>query len=1113
MKVNVLYKIEQERRFCLAEKAVFLMCLTSILVFVACLQVSARAYTHEIKATKHTSSFKKAFNNVKKLTAPNKEIEGVVTDSATGEPLAGVSIMVKGGKAGTITDASGHFKLSVPEDAVLVISSIGYRGKEIETDSDSNIQISLSAVSTGLNQLVVTGYGTTQRKIDLTGAVDVVSGEALQNRSGPQVTDLLKGALPNLTINYSNNGGEPAASADWSIRGIGSLSGNAKPLILIDGAEGDPNSLNPQSIKSVTVLKDASAAAIYGSRAAFGVVLITTKKGEKGKARLSYDARVDFSQPIFVGDLYNSLIVATVYNQAAENSGNPPAYTPENMERIKGYLNGTYLPEYDTANPFKGPFDGRLMGNANYNYPKMLLAHPTVETQHTVSVSGGQENTQYYLSGGYYSQKGVYKYGQDSYERYNLIANLSTEINNWIRIKYGGRYTLSKIEYPMGDKGGGHGRFRYFRSAYTWQPMTPVYNWDGTMNSVLIASMKGSGRDVTTGNNLWLNLGAEIEPVKGWKTNANYHYNVQAIDNHQTKLPAVVPLPAGGTFNWGASNPGANNNKSAVNYFTFNATTSYERQMNKHYAKLLLGFEEELHRSDNLYAQRLGLLSTAIPHMNAATGDITMDTHAAHWATEAFFGRLNYNFNNKLLFQATGRIDGSSKFPEGHRWSFFPSFSAGYNIAQENFWQSIQPYVNSLKVRMSYGSLGNQNIPNYMYLPAIPIHANLDNFIINGAQPSWAGTPAIVSSGFTWETVTTINPGIDASFLKSRLDLSFDWFQRTTENMLGKSEDLPSTLGTEAPYENNAALRTKGVELTVQWRGRIGKDIAYHLRASYGNNTTRILKYYRNPNKNIDDWYIGKVYGEVWGYVTQGIIQTQDEADKMADQTKFYPTWGPGDIRYKDLNGDGVINDGNRTLDSLGDLVVLGNNQQGRGNVSFAGDISWKGLELSMFWIGVLDQGFYPPGHGGSTAPVFWGVVPGGGPGSESSMVQQSNSLDYWRPANETNILGPNTDAYFPKVYFDGDQFNKNHLVQSRYWQSAAYLRLKNVRLAYTIPHGISEKFFVNTLRVYFSAANVLTITSLNKAFDPETAYNNAQEYGSNYPLSRRLSLGINVTF
>ena len=1044
------------------------------------------------------------------LPSPENEItvSGRITDEE-GRPLAGATIKLKGSTTGKNTDGDGNFSLVVPDNGgTLIISYVGYETVEVKVSKGVPVEIKLKQADSKMGDVVIVGYGT-QKKINLTGAVDVVSGTALQNRAASNTSQLLQGLSPNLTIEMSQHGGEPGSTSNWNIRGFGSISGNSSPLILVDGVESNVDDLDPESIESVSILKDASASAIYGSRAPFGVVLITTKTGQKSKGiRIQYNNNFSWASPVRLVEFRDALTWATVYNQTQANEGLAPVYPDEQVERIKGYMAGTYKNEYDTANPPRIIWNGRWQGNANYNWPKLFFKQNSLSVKHNLNLEGGDDKTQYFISGGYYDQGGLYNWGNDSYKRYNLMGNVTSRVNNWLRFNFGTRFTQTLTDYPLGIVG--TPRTYNLRAIFAFAPMTPWHNVDGSVANPIVNSFQKSGRNQTTTNDLWLKIGTEIEPVKGWKTNIAYNYNIGTTSNFQNPHPVPVQIPTGAIGNIGTSSSGAVENEASNNYFIFNVVSAYEKNVKSHFFKAMVGFEEELNNYKSLYGSRMGLITQEVPSINTAVGTSTLGDSRGHWSTEAFFGRLNYNFKEKYLLEFSGRYNGSSRFAKDSRWGFFPSASAGYNISKESFWDPLSRYVNSLKIRGSYGSLGNQNVSNYLYLSTIPVSSNLP-YVIGDSRPIYAGAPYIVSSSLTWETVTTFDLGLDAGLIKDKLGFSFDWYRRSTTNMFGPSLDLPSVLGASAPYENNAELATKGFEASLEWRDMITSNVNYHVRLTVGDNRSKITKY-KNDDKIIDDWYNGKNYGEIWGFETDGLIQKAGET--MPDQSKYYSTWGPGDMKYKDLNGDKVLNDGNRTLSDHGDLTVIGNTSP-RYAFGFTAGINWKNLSFNMFWQGVVKRDYLPD----ENADVFWGVIPGGSPGSESSIDKGSPSLNYWRPADETNMLGPNTNAYFPKPYFDYDLYTKNHLNQSRYVLNAGYVRLKNVQITYTIPSNLTKKVFIKMARIYVSGENLITITKLPKVLDPETVFASDHALGGLeatsyiYPISRRLSCGLNITF
>lgn len=1041
-------------------------------------------------------------------------VQGKVVDEK-GQPLPGVSIKVKGTTTGTSTNKEGSFTLLVSdEDATLVFTSIGFVSQEVAINGQKQLNVVMREDLAKLEEVVVVGYGT-QKKVNLTGAIDVVSGEQLANRPAANVSTLLQGLSPNLNISLNSFGGEPGATQSWQLRGVGSLSGNSAPLILVDGVETNVNLLDPETIESVSVLKDASAAAIYGSRAAFGLVLITTKRGSKNEpAKIGYSNNTSFSAPMYVPSMESSLIYATAFNQAATNAGITPTFPAEQVERIRGYIDGTYKTEYNPDKPPVSQFRGRWDGNANYNWTQEYYKKYSIQQKHNVNLTGGSDKSQYYINAGLFDQPGMYSWGNDSFKRYNILANLNTQVKEWISFNFSARYARSETNVPLGVVG--------LDRTYTWSqftnfwPTMPKYNIDGSIANPVILALEKGGRIISHNHDMWMNIGTEIEPVKGWKTNISYKYNYRWGSGTQNPKPVPVPVPNGTVGNIGESSTGYRSDLYQAQYNLLSLFSSYEKTIGKNNFKGLIGYEEDVDTYRNLKGSKMNLITEQVPSISTALGDFTLQDKMEHWSTKAIFGRINYNYDEKYLLEVSGRYNGTSRFEPGSRWGLFPSFSAGYNVSKESFWTQVEPYVSTLKLRASYGSLGNQNVRNYLYLPIIGIAYRRDatsvnslfnpGYLINNEIPLYAAMPAIISDDLTWETITTLNLGAEAGFLKDRLSMGFDWYNRTTSNMLGPSVQLPSVLGTSAPQANNAKLATKGLELSLAWRDKLSSSFSYDAKLTVGKYKTRILEYV-NESGSIAGWYKGGVYGDVWGLTTDRILQ---QGETMPDQSFYFAKWTPGDVVYKDLNGDGKINPGARTLDNPGDLSVIANTTPSF-NYSITAGFRWKGLDFNMFWQGIGKTDFLP----GNNSEYFFGLM--GSPNS-SAIFKGGRMLDYWRPANETNLLGPNTDAYFPKPYFSFTERDKNVQNQSRFVLNAAYLRLKNLQIGYTIPTSLLKKVFIQSARLYVSGENLLTFSKLPKMYEPETTVaaspvNGGVDMGEIYPISQMFSLGINLTF
>src|SRR5665648_383863 len=831
-------------------------------------------------------------NNELLASQQQKSVSGKVTDSS-GASLPGVSVVVKGTTTGVVTDNSGNYSLSnIPENAILQFSFVGMKTQEIVVGNKSVLNLVLQDESIGLDEVVAIGYGT-QKKVNLTGSIDVVSGNVLENRSAQNVGMLLQGVTPNLNINVTNQGGKPGSTTLWNIRGMGSINGGDQPLVLIDGVESqtDVNNLDPESIESISVLKDASASAIYGSRAPFGVVLIITKHGKNNEPiRINYNNNLSFSSPIAVPYFADSYTWVTAFNEGAANSGFAPIYPDEQVKRVKGYIDGTYKTEYDPNNPPTSIWTGRWMGNANNDWPTLYWKKNAFSQKHNVSMEGGDSKTRYFISSSYFDQGGLNNWGHDGYKRYNILANVSSQVTNWIRFDFSTKYAKTNQDQVLGIVGQTDSYI--YRSILTFSPMMPYHNINGSIYNPLIRALQSGGRAIDDNNDLMLTLGAEIEPVKGWKTNISFNYDNAGFIHTENPKPVPVELPTGQFGNIGYATSGSVENMSNSNYSLFNVTTSYEKSIGNHNIKALVGYEEELSNYRGLNGSKMDLITSNVPSINTALGAATLSDAISHWATQGVFGRINYNFKEKYLLEFSARDNGSSRFAPRSRFGFFPSVSAGYNIAREGFWETITPYINQIKIRGSYGSLGNQYVANYLYLSRIPVNIQLP-YIIGGERPIYAQAPNLISSNLTWETVTTADVGIDAGFLKNRLNLTLDWFSRATNNMIGPSESLPAVLGTTSPPSNNAKLATSGFEISIGWTDRISTDLSYNVKIAIGNNTTKILKF-KNDSKSIDSWNEGRKIGEIWGLTTDKLIQTVGE--KMPDQSFYYNTWGPGDM-------------------------------------------------------------------------------------------------------------------------------------------------------------------------------------------------------------------------
>ena len=1040
------------------------------------------------------------------IYAQHSSITGKITDRQH-EPIIGASVVVKGSSQGVISDIDGNFTLkNVPSEGTLQISYIGYKTSEVDINpSTSFYAITLEEDNQLLDEVVVVGFGT-QRRANLTEAVATVDTKALESRPVTSLGQSLQGTVPGLNLSVGNMGGQLGQSMDVNIRGTGTIStgSTAATLVLIDGIEGNMNNLNPDDVESISVLKDAAASSIYGSRAAFGVILITTKKGKAGKASVSYAGNARYYGPMSLPNLMNSWEFANYFNEGSANSGGTPIFDEDTMQRIQQYMRGEITTS--TIPNTNGNWQFHQLANDNVDWYdkqyKWSWAH-----EHNLNINGGSEKMQYYVSANYLGQDGNLRFGDDSYERINTNAKLNAQPFKWLDVEVNVKYVHTNLDNPLYTDLGG---LLYHDIVRMW-PTMPFKDPNGHyMRNGKLAQLTNGSRSVTENDNMYLQGQLVFHPLKGWNIYANvglrtineyrkqnlnkvYEYNV----NNEPLL-----LAYGGNYTEGQT--GAMQRWLRANHLTTSLYTDYEFNIDQdHVFKIMAGMNTEKYNNRVLDVQRMDLITESVPEIGAATGeDVINEASAYSWATAGFFGRINYDYKDRYFIAANIRYDGSSRFLRKDRWGTFGSFSLGWNVAREEFFPLDEELMSQLKPRLSWGTLGNQNTTSYypMYLLQ-NVATNSGSWLMNGAFPAVASVPGTIASSLTWETIKSLNVGFDLSMFNNRLTANFDYFIRKTLDMVGPAAEIAHIYGTGMPSTNNTDLRTKGWELALNWRDQVGK-VNYHVGFNISDARTYIDRY-PNDSKSLSTYYEGQELNDIWGYETHGIAKSQAEMDEWlaaGNRPSWGSGWTEGDIMYVDKNGDGVINTGANTLSDPGDRVKLGNSTP-RFRFGLNLGLEWNNIDFSMFWQGVAKRDLWLDG------PVFWGL--NGGLWQSTGLEEH---LDYYRPENTTSVFGPNTDAYFPRPYMDSD---KNQQVQSRYMQSGAYMRLKNIQVGYTLPKQVLNKIGMEYLRFYVSAENIWTICSLPNGFDPETAYSGYTQNnsGKTYPLQATVSFGVNVTF
>ena len=1032
-----------------------------------------------------------AQKNVIQQTRPVGLIKGSVT-SDSGEPLTGVTVKVSGGGNGTVTDIEGNFSVNAAPGSLLTFSYTGFKPQTVK--AQEGMQVVLQSSVNDLNEVVVVGYGT-QKKANLTGAVASVNGSVLENRPISNIGQGLQGVVPNLNVSMGH-GGAPGAGASFNVRGTTSLNGG-EPLVLVDNVQMDANLVNPDDIESISVLKDAASAAIYGARAAYGVILITTKKGKlNSRPTVQFSASGYWQSPAVEMHNVNSLDYLKMIDIAYQNSGGSGHYfNPLVYEYTEKYVNGTY----DQPVFFDKSYSAFKYGyNGNTDWWNEL--YKTSFSQiYNASISGGSQKTRYYVSLGSNNQGGILKATDEKYNKYNANINVTSELTPWMEVSAKIAHTYTTEMHPTGGTTAMNNTAYSGLSAYSGMmksdlsPLMPVKHPDGHYagqgnftNPVAIQAQGGNAR--YRQNDLWMTAGVKLTPIKGLIVNADYTWNYYgwASTQHVRNFYDYTAVP--GTENYYPwTNPSSVTRSNSDDYYSsFNAFAEYNLSLgnNDHNMKFMVGYNQEKKRTQYYYAGRKDLIDPENPAINQAIGDMAIDGNMGQWAVNGTFARFNYDYKGRYLLELNGRYDGSSKFKKGHRYQFFPSISAAWRISEEKFFEGVKSWWDNMKVRVSYGSLGNQAVNgNFPYLATYGINTKY-GALLGGGRPVAVFAPGLVSSSFTWETVNQIDFGFDAAFLRNRLSASFDWYRRNTKDMLTDGEVLPAVLGASVPRQNAANLKTVGWELSLEWNDRLANGLSYHVKGVLSDYQSTITKF-NNPTGLISQYYVGRKMNEIWGYVSNGLFQTEQEANAHANQSYLYGgKWTAGDVRFEDLDGNNKIDIGDNTLANPGDRKIIGNSTP-RFAFGITAGLEYKGIDFEMFWQGIGKRDWFP----GSGSAAYWGFT-------NEWQTPLTTSLDYWTPEN--------TNAFFPRL---GWANGGNRNTSTRYLQNASYCRLKNVTLGYTLPRNILDKIGVSRLRVYVTGENLLTFTSLIKAFDPETLNN------MTYPINRKIAVGLNLTF
>ncbi|HUS01584.1 MAG TPA: TonB-dependent receptor [Chitinophagaceae bacterium] len=1047
----------------------------------------------------------------------SRTITGQVSDSKN-NLLGGASVVLKGTNKGTSTDANGRFVLNdVPANGVLVISSTGFTPQEISARGKSNIEISLSEVISSLNEVVVVGYGT-QKKANLSGAVDQVSSEVLENRSITNLNQGLQGVLPNLNIRMLD--GKPNQAPAFNIRGTTSIGQGGNALVLIDGVEGDPSLINPNDVATITILKDAGSAAIYGARGVFGVVLITTKTPSKGKTSITYSVNHSVKSPTAVPDQVNDAY--TWAKMFAESSvawdGTFPQAVNKTLKFSQAYLNElerrshlTGLPDVDID-----PQTGEYVYYGSTDWYRELYKEHNNSDEHNLTISGSADKTSFLLTGRIFTQDGLYRYNSDDYRMINFRAKGSVQVYPWLKIDNSTDFGNMKYHNPL-NVGEGGGIWRNL--ADEGHPLSTLLNPDGT----LTWSSAYTVGDFYYGKNGIDQTRGVLKNTTGFtaqffnnkfKLKGDFTYQLSNNTEKRKQVPVPYSTKPGVITYVGTTTNDLREARRETQYLATNIYGEYENTFKDHYFKFLLGYNYEQSTFKGLSAQRNGLIYENANDITLALGsNILTSGGYEEWVVVGGFTRLNYSYKDRYLLEFNGRYDGSSKFPGDQRYGFFPSFSAAWRVSKESFWKVSPKLISDLKFRASYGSLGNGSLPSYQFREVLPVTTTTPG-ILNGTRPPEISRPSVLPSGLTWETSTTTNVGMDLSMLSSRLKITGDVYTRKTTDMFTVGVTLPAVFGATPPRGNYADLETKGWEVMLSWSDKMkmaGKPFGYDIRLTLADNQATITKF-NNPEKRLSDYYEGMKIGEIWGFTTEGFFIDAADIAKHADQKKYLSTSTglifPGDIKLLDANGDGFVNEGANTAVNPGDRSIIGNSSpRYMYGISLGAD--YKGFFLSAFFQGVGKQDWFPSTEAG----VFWGQY--NRPYGKIPRWQLDN---YWTPQN--------TDAFLPRYVsrLANRQGGILREAQTKYIMNIAYLRLKNVQLGYNLPASLISKIRATNARVYISGENIWTTSPLYKLtrdLDPESTGPSDQVFspggnagdGYNYPMLKGVTFGLSITF
>lgn len=981
-------------------------------------------------------------------------VSGTVTDSKTAETIIGATVAIKGTTTATMTNADGIYTLKAPDNAVIVVSYVGFESVEKEVNGNTTLNFILKEEQNLLKEVIVVGYGT-QKKANLSSAISNVGSDVFENKPVTTASQALQGAIAGLVIQQGSS--EPGQGTNINIRGIGTFQSGTYPLILIDGLEGSIDNINPNDIENVSVLKDASSAAVYGSRAANGVILITTKMGKSGKTRISYDYIYGMQQPTNMPKYAKAWEYAELRNEALINSGLPAKFTP------------------DEISDFKKTGKGTVWLNEIYR-------DRAPQSTQNLSVEGGGEKISYHVSIGHVNQKSLFE-GNDDYglKRNNVRINIHSKLSEKLNITASGAYNGSAIKEHA------YWTNWLIEQATRIPVIYPIKDENGNFTLPSGSNSNGLARLTNGGMRTYQNDGfsggitAEWSIIKDLKLKGFFGANLADNNNHEfRKSIDYAPYSGGG-----------DNESSVMDRFdrtlllNSTLTLNYNKKIGENHSfRGLLGLSEENSERRWFQARKIGIPGNEFGVLG--NGELTDEKNTfgsgEEWGIQSYFGRINYSYKDRYLVEANVRADGSSRFDSEKRWGVFPSFSAAWRISKENFMQSAD-YISNLKVRASWGQVGNQDIGLYKYLRTVSINTqaySFNNNLANGAYFSEA------NQNLSWETSQMLDFGIDAGFFNNKLSFTIDLYSKDSKNVLVNDLPVPGIYGSGSPTQNIGAVNNKGWEFSVNYAFETDK-VKHTINANIADNVNEVTNDGgRTLISGTDVVTIlkkGYPLNSYYGLKSDGFFQNANEVSTAAKQNFNAAGAKPGDIRYIDRNGDGVIKEED-------DRFILGNPYP-RYTYGFTYTANWKGLDLSIFIQGVGKRSMWIRGEG---VEAFHN--------SNEGPVMDYH-IDRWTPANP--------DASYPRLTIGTE--SANNAAKSDFWiEDASYLRLKNIQLGYTIPSRFTDQLGVNKFRAYITGQNLLTFTKLKAGYDPEVNSSEASN-GRVYPITKVLAIGLSVNF